>query len=622
MPGAAADRAADHDGLRAGLRIALVDHGVRRVEQRDVGRGARGDAARLLRRRLREAERVVRLVPDLPVPDPRQRQRRDGRLLRGERAAVALHERRHELPERGRARHRHEQDAALVLARPVRRAPDVVDDGALGERGPRGAVADVLVEDAPVVGGVVRVGGVPGLVARDVLPGDLRPDDRHLVLLDAAPEERRRAVLLRNVRDADPQLGGCRGRQCTADDRGSAERGQVPSLHVQEVLPISSCRADRSSRRRSPSARVTVGSQPRRFLARVMSGRRCVGSFSGSDSYTIRLLGAGRLDHLRGELEERELLGIAEVDGVVLTGQREPPDPGDEVVDVTERAGLRPVAEHRQRLAEERLPEEGRDRPAVEGAHPRPVRVEDADDRGVDALLTVVGHRQGLGVPLRLVVHAARADRVDVPPVALGLRVLERVAVHLAGGGEDEPRALELREPERVVRAVRADLQRVQRQAQVVDRAGRRGEVEDEVHGLGKLDVRGHVVVHERERVIADVLDVREGSGVEVIDADHPMPLREQMLTQVRPEETSASGHHGGRHQKHSRPRPAGRDPVRAQPLRSVDAFPSPVATQFDPDSNLAPARADMGAGDERRRSARRNTHGERDADGAGRRGA
>ena len=107
-------------------------------------------------------------------------------------------------------------------------------------------------------------------------------------------------------------------------------------------------------------------------------------------------------------------------------------------------------------------------------AHARPVGVEDPHDRGVDALLAVVGHRQRLGVALCLVVDAARADRVDVAPVGLGLRVHLRVAVDLARRGEQEPGALELREAERVVRPVRADLQRVQRQAQVVDRAGER----------------------------------------------------------------------------------------------------------------------------------------------------
>ena len=153
-------------------------------------------------------------------------------------------------------------------------------------------------------------------------------------------------------------------------------------------------------------------------------------------------------------------------------------------VDVAERAGLGAVAEHRDRPVLEGLAQEGRDRPAVVGPHPRAVGVEDPDDRRVDALLAVVGHRQRLGVALGLVVDAARADRVDVAPVALGLRVHLGVAVDLARGGDQEAGAVLLGQAERVVGAVRADLQRVQRQPQVVDRRGRRGEVVDEVDRL------------------------------------------------------------------------------------------------------------------------------------------
>src|ERR1700716_988064 len=41
---------------------------------------------------------------------------------------------------------------------------------------------------------------------------------------------------------------------------------------------------------------------------------------------------------------------------------------------------------------------------------------EDPDDPGLDAVVTVIGHRDRLGEPLGLVVAAARADRVDVAP--------------------------------------------------------------------------------------------------------------------------------------------------------------------------------------------------------------
>ena len=57
----------------------------------------------------------------------------------------------------------------------------------------------------------------------------------------------------------------------------------------------------------------------------------------------------------------------------------------------------------------------------------------------------VVRHRDRLGEALRLVVDRPGTDRVDVAPVALGLRVHERVAVDLAGRREQEPRAASAR---------------------------------------------------------------------------------------------------------------------------------------------------------------------------------
>ena len=76
----------------------------------------------------------------------------------------------------------------------------------------------------------------------------------------------------------------------------------------------------------------------------------------------------------------------------------------------------------------------------VTGAHARAIGVEDPEDPPVQPFRAVEGHRRGFGEPLRLVVHAAGTNRVHMAPVRLGLRVLLRVAVDLAGGGQDVSR--------------------------------------------------------------------------------------------------------------------------------------------------------------------------------------
>src|SRR5207247_5229295 len=106
-----------------------------------------------------------------------------------------------------------------------------------------------------------------------------------------------------------------------------------------------------------------------------------------------------------------------------------------------------------------------------------------------------------------------------------------------------EAGALELRQAEQVVRTVRADLERVQREPQVVDRARGAGEMEDEVDGLLDEERLGQILVDEDEvGAVLDVLDVLQRARVEVVDADHAMALGQEVVAKVRPEEAGAAG--------------------------------------------------------------------------------
>ena len=132
--------------------------------------------------------------------------------------------------------------------------------------------------------------------------------------------------------------------------------------------------------------------------------------------------------------------GVADVDRLVEVAVEQAVDPVDQVGDVAEAAGLVPLAEDRERLAAEDLAHERGQDAAVVEPHPRAVGVEDPDDPGLDPVVAVVGHRDRLGEPLGLVVAAAGADRVDVAPVILALRVDLGIAVDLRSTGQQEPR--------------------------------------------------------------------------------------------------------------------------------------------------------------------------------------
>ena len=155
----------------------------------------------------------------------------------------------------------------------------------------------------------------------------------------------------------------------------------------------------------------------------------------------------------------------------------------------------------------------------------------------------VVGHRHRLGEPLGLVVHPADPDRVDVPPVPLGLRVFERVAVHLAGAGEQERRPVGLGQPEGVVRPERPDLERLYRVFEVIDRAGRAGEVEDVVDRVADLQ-RGRDVVPDvpEPGVGPERVEVFEAPGDEVVDGDDLVPGGQEPLAQVGADEPGPAG--------------------------------------------------------------------------------
>ena len=123
--------------------------------------------------------------------------------------------------------------------------------------------------------------------------------------------------------------------------------------------------------------------------------------------------------------------------------------------------------------------------------------------------------------------------------------MLERVAVDLGRRCEHEARLLRHRQAERVVGAERADLQRLNRQLEVVDRARGTRPVQDEVHGSVDVDVAGDVVADEFEVAAAEVGEVGEVAREQVVDADDGMAAIEERFAEVRSDESGGAGDDG-----------------------------------------------------------------------------
>src|SRR5262249_25497355 len=96
------------------------------------------------------------------------------------------------------------------------------------------------------------------------------------------------------------------------------------------------------------------------------------------------------------------------------------------------------------------------------------------------------------------------------------------------------------------MRAERADLECWDRVAEVVHGAGRRGEVQNVVYRSVDQERIGDVVVEQAEaRIAAQVIDVRESPGDQVIDADDFMALGQEAIAEMGAEEAGASGNDG-----------------------------------------------------------------------------
>lgn len=156
-----------------------------------------------------------------------------------------------------------------------------------------------------------------------------------------------------------------------------------------------------------------------------------------------------------------------------------------------------------------------------------------------------VGHGQRFGETFCLVVDPAGAHRVDVPPVGFRLRVDLGITVGLTGGGEKEPGALLLGQPQGVRGAQRADLECLDRQLVVVDGGGRGGEVQHRINRPGHVDVVGNIGTDQpKQAALGEMPQVGRRTRAKVVQHEHFGTVIQQPLTQVTPQETNPPSDH------------------------------------------------------------------------------
>ena len=127
----------------------------------------------------------------------------------------------------------------------------------------------------------------------------------------------------------------------------------------------------------------------------------------------------------------------------------------------------------------------------------------------------------------------------------------ERIAVAFRGRGDKKRRALGLGEAERIVGAERADLERLDGQLQIIDGAGGRREVEDDVHLAGDVEVLGDVLLDEAVvRITLQVVEVGRVAGDEVVHADDAESFRQKTVGEMAAQESGSAGDDCGFHKR------------------------------------------------------------------------
>jgi hypothetical protein len=155
----------------------------------------------------------------------------------------------------------------------------------------------------------------------------------------------------------------------------------------------------------------------------------------------------------------------------------------------------------------------------------------------------MIGHGDGFLESFGLVVNAAGSYGVDISPVFFRLRVYEGVSIDLGRGGYEDPCMFGLCETQAVVRTQGAHFEGLDRDLQVVDRAGGRGKMKDIFQFAGNMDEFTHIMMIEFEVLqFKKVFYVPEVAGDKIIHPDDVEAFLYEPVAQVGAQESCRPG--------------------------------------------------------------------------------
>jgi hypothetical protein len=118
------------------------------------------------------------------------------------------------------------------------------------------------------------------------------------------------------------------------------------------------------------------------------------------------------------------------------------------------------------------------------------------------------------------------------------------ISINLRRGGQEESSLFVFRQPQRLMSAERAHLQRLNRQFQIVHRAGWGGKMPHIVHWTINEEKLGDILLNESEVPVSSQMgDVIRRPGHQIVDSNHPVTTCEQTIGKVRSQKPGGAGH-------------------------------------------------------------------------------